>query len=84
TLRRISFCSSVRPNSSRSLIAGGGSVEDHDAARDLARHHALEAVVDLGMPVGAADQPVDVLPLVHVVVDQHREVEVGPHRAVEG
>src|SRR5882672_2118724 len=68
----------------RSRLTSKALLEHHDAARDLACHHAFEPFVDVGELVGAADQAVDVQPLVHVVVDQHGKIEVGPHRAVEG
>src|SRR5215510_7805755 len=60
------------------------SVEDHHAAGHLAAGEVPEALVDLGERVGPADQLVDLQAAVHVEVDQPREVDVRPHRAVHG
>src|SRR5437016_11107599 len=64
--------------------ARGGSAEDDDAAGDLAAPERLEPFVDLVELVGPADQLVDLEPAVEVEIDQPREIDVRPHRAVHG
>src|SRR3984893_11455425 len=59
-----------------------GSVEHHDAAGDLSGSQRLEAVVDLIELVGAADELVELEPAVEVELDETREVDRRPHRAV--
>src|SRR5882724_5648369 len=66
----------------RPEAVASGSIERHDAARHLPRPQRREPLVDLLDLVGPAHQLVDLQALLHVQLDEAREVQVGPHRAV--
>src|SRR6266545_8340225 len=67
------------PSGGEPTMATWGSVEDDHAARDLARPHGGEALVDVLQRVGAADELIQLQTALHVEVDEDREVDVRTH-----
>ena len=64
-------------------VATSSIKQDH-AARNFARHHALEAFVDFVELIGATDQAIEVDLLRHAHVGENAEIDAWANRAVVG